>query len=395
MECNIEGLDGIEEVKLPELDREKVRSLYALLGEVADYRARRGRRYEAAAVLVLLLLAKMAGEKTVSGAAYWVRLRGRWLLAALGIRRLPCANTYSYVLAHLDVAEVNAKVGEWLQQVRAVETEEAVEQWAIDGKVLRGSHRHTPTAQGGQEVLNVYAVASGQLTHCAPIAAKGYEAATAQAFVSETDCTGVVITADALHTRPRFCRRIRRRHGHYVLIVKGNRAELEAEIRQLFAMPPDPQSPVPSVRTVDAGHGRLTIRQLWASSELNLALQDEWQDVAQVFLLERQGTRQGKPFFQSVCGLTSLPPHLASPAQLLAWVQKHWHVENRCHWRRDATLGEDACTVRHHHVATVLSILNSAILAIMDLCQVTNVRKALRFFAAFPMRALSFLTLSA
>jgi hypothetical protein len=118
-----------------------------------------------------------------------------------------------------------------------------------------------------------------------------------------------------------------------------------------------------------------------ASTALNLALQAEWQDVAQVFLLERRGIRHGRPFFQSVCGLTSLPPHLASPTQLLAWVHKQWHIENQCHWRRDATLGEDACTVRHHHVATLLSILNPAI---MDLCHVTNVRKALYFFAAFP-----------
>lgn len=386
MECTTEA------VKVEELNKEQMRSLYALLQEIPDGRQARGRRYTAATVLLLLLLGKLSGEKTISGIAQWARLREAWLQEVLGLRRLPCANTYAYVCAHLDIGQVNGKVREWLTQIAVARDGQELTQWAIDGKVLRGSHRYTPAPEGGQEVLNVYAVTEGHLTHCAPIAGKGYEAATAQAFVSETDCTGVVITADALHTRPRFARRIRRQNGHYVLIVKRNRAELEAEIRQLFAMPPDPHEPVSMLRTVDAGHGRLTIRQIWTSTQLNLALQDEWKDVAQVFLLERRGRRQGQPFFYSVCGLTSLPPERASPQQLLTWVQQHWHIENRCHWRRDATLGEDACTVRQLHVATLLAVLNSAILALFDHLRITNARTAIRTFAAFPQRAFTLLT---
>jgi hypothetical protein len=76
--------------------------------------------------------------------------------------------------------------------------------WALDGKVLRGSHRQAPPRQSGQEVLNVYAVKPGYLEHCQPIANKGYEAATAQAFVVQRNCAGKVITAEALHTPSPF-----------------------------------------------------------------------------------------------------------------------------------------------------------------------------------------------
>jgi predicted transposase YbfD/YdcC len=264
--------------------------------------------------------------------------------------------------------------------------------WALDGKVLRGNHRQTPTSQSGQELLGVYAVADGYLAHCEPIASKGYEAATAQSFVAQTDCTGKVMTADALHTRPRLCRQIRRQQGHYVLVVKRNRPQVEAEIRQLFALPADANYPVYSVRTVDAEHGRLTLRQLSTSSELNLALADEWRDVAQVFLLERWVTRHGRTTYESVCGLTSLPPDIATPVHLLAWVRAHWQIENRCHWRRDATLGEDACTVRQPRVATLLAVLNSTILALFDHLKVTNARSAIRTYAAHPAQALALLT---
>jgi predicted transposase YbfD/YdcC len=75
----------------------------------------------------------------------------------------------------------------------------------------------------------------------------------------------------------------------------------------------------------------------------------------------------------------------------LAWVRAHWQIENRCHWRRDATLGEDACTVRHRAVATVLAVLNSALLTLFDQRKVNNARSAIRTFAANPDLALALL----
>lgn len=385
MECTTEG-GGLHELGAAE-----VQSLYAVLCRVPDYRRKRGRRYGAAQALVVLILAKLAGEQTISGAAHWARLRSEWLRQVLGLSRLPCANTYHYIMAHLDVAVLNRLLSEWLAQVAPELEPGQLLHWAIDGKVLRGSHRQSPTPQPGQEVLGVYAVERGYLQHCEPIDGKGYEAATAQRFVARTDCTGTVITADALHTRPRLCRQIRRQNGHYVLVVKRNRAELEAEIRHLFALPPYPAYPVATCRTVDVGHGRTTIRQLHTSSELNLALANQWRDVAQVFLLERWGVRNGKTTYESVCGLTSLSADQASPATLLALVQAHWQIENRNHWRRDATLREDACIVRHALVAVILALLNATILALFDIRKVSNARAMIRTFAAFPDQALDLL----
>lgn len=372
-------------------DEGQIHSLYEKLQAVPDHRCKRGRRYEAATVMVIVLLAKMAGEESISGIAEWASLREGWLKEALGLRRLPCANTYAYISRHLDVLELNEQIRSYFAERTPSASDETFVHWAVDGKVLRGSASHQPPSQSGQELLHVYAVKAGYLEHCQMIAGKGYEAATAQAFVAEHDCAGKVITADALHTRPRLCRQIRRQQGEYVLVVKRNRPEVEAEIRQLFALPTDPLYPVQRVRTVDSGHGRLTIRQLSASRELNLALADEWRDVAQVFLLERWVTRHGKTTYESVCGLTSLSADEASPAKLLALMRAHWHIENRCHWRRDATLGEDRCTVRHPLVATVLAVLNSAILALFDHLKIPNARRARRTFNARPHTALALL----
>jgi predicted transposase YbfD/YdcC len=339
-----------------------------------------------------VIVAKLAGERSLSGIAQWARLRGEWLQRMLGLKDLPCANTYRNLCAQVDAVQLNALLAQYFADLAPPLAPGDLMHWALDGKVLRGSQHQTSVVQEGQEMLGVYAVAQDYLVHCQPIVSKGYEAATAQVYVSQTDCTGKVLTADALHTRPRLCRQIRHQQGHYVLLVKGNRASLEVEIRYLFAVPPTPDFPVATVRTEEKRHGRHTIRHLSTSSELRLALADEWLDVAQVFLLERRGMRRGKPYFESICGLTSLPAALAPPARLLALVQAHWQIENRCHWRRDAALGEDHCTVRHASAAVVLAVLNAAILALFDHLRIPNARSAIRQFAAHPDQALALLT---
>ena len=91
--------DCSKEQVCAEKDRQKICSLYERLQKVPDRRKERGKRYEAAVVLTLLVLAKLAGETKMSGIAQWARLRGSWLSQVLALRseKLPCANTYQYV----------------------------------------------------------------------------------------------------------------------------------------------------------------------------------------------------------------------------------------------------------------------------------------------------------
>ena len=57
-------------------------------------------------------------------------------------------------------------------------------------------------------------------------------------------------------------------------------------------------------------------------------------------------------------------------------------IENRLHWRRDVTLGEDGCQTRTGAAPSILAQLNSAILGLMDRLGVHNVARQLRFFDA-------------
>ncbi|MBI1293678.1 hypothetical protein GC175_01820 [bacterium] len=107
MECSTESTTAHE------IKTSCVQSLYEILRQVPDHRDDRGKRYEAALVLVLLLLAKLGGEQTMSGIAEWARLRQEWLAGLLPLKTLPCANTYTYVLIHIDMSELNEAVRQW------------------------------------------------------------------------------------------------------------------------------------------------------------------------------------------------------------------------------------------------------------------------------------------
>ncbi len=64
-------------------------------------------------------------------------------------------------------------------------------------------------------------------------------------------------------------------------------------------------------------------------------------------------------------------------------------MENRFHWRRDATLGEDRCGVHFPPVAHMLSVPGNLVLALMDLHHVPHVARQRRRFASHPHEALA------
>jgi hypothetical protein len=87
--------------------------------------------------------------------------------------------------------------------------------------------------------------------------------------------------------------------------------------------------------------------------------------------------------------LTSLPAH-TRPAEALRATRRHWHIENRLHYVRDVTLGEDAC-----HAPQALAAVRNSVVALLRGHGVSNLAAALRTNAwAGPSAVLRFLGLN-
>jgi hypothetical protein len=117
---------------------------------------------------------------------------------------------------------------------------------------------------------------------------------------------------------------------------------------------------------VEKSRGRLEIRELWVvpAKELGpyLAAVWGWQDVQQVgWVRRRRQLHRHAPWTEEwVTIVTSLVPTVADPAALLRLVRQHWVIENRIHYVRDGSYGED-CLHGRRRAQTLAWVRNTAI----------------------------------
>lgn len=135
------------------------------------------------------------------------------------------------------------------------------------------------------------------------------------------------------------------------------------------------------------GHGRIERRQLLAADAADLNL--HWPGVAQVLLVHRQRRIKGKASVEICCGITSRDAGRATADTLLTFTREHWGIENRLHYVRDVTLGEDACRVRSGAAPHFLAVCRNLVVGLVRDAGWTNCAAALRRYAARPHEALA------
>ncbi|MGH3244998.1 MAG: ISAs1 family transposase [Trebonia sp.] len=192
---------------------------------------------------------------------------------------------------------------------------------AVDGKAVRGAkgkdgkapHLVAALAHGIGAVLGQVAVES-----------KSNEIpAVRELLKAFADLTGAVLTMDALHAQHDTAQAVLDRGADYVMTVKANMPTLYAQLKKL------PWKDVPAFSSVAKGHGRRARRTVKA------VLAPTWVDfegAAQVAQVRRTVTRKGKKTVEVVYVITS--DKAADAATLAAWIQGHWHIENKLHWVR-------------------------------------------------------------
>lgn len=378
-------------------------SVYHAFEHITDGRHARGVRYSVALVLTLIMLGKLTGMTTLTAIAEWVRWRADWLRQVLpGTRQqFPCPATYSNVLRAVDADQVTQILANLLTRVEAArrcgaepsrlfaqpEAQDQHVQVALDGKTLRGTLAHAAPDQRSQHLVALYETQTGVVLAQQAVPAKANEISLEATLLTPIQVQGRIVTADAMHTQKACCADIHRFGGYYVLLAKANQPTLQEDLLLFFAEPPVDCRDWRHARTPSKGHGRLERRELIASTELNEWLASAWPGVEQVFCVQRTSSRQGQSHTQIVYGITNLSPTQASAARLLEVVQRHWRIENRLHWRRDVTLGEDHCQVRKGEAPLVLAALNNVLLALFDFLGIANVPRQMRRLDAQPAQA--------
>jgi hypothetical protein len=122
--------------------------------------------------------------------------------------------------------------------------------------------------------------------------------------------------------------------------------------------------------------GRTEVRELWATTRLNAYL--DWPGVGQVCRVERVVKAGGEETREVAYAITSAGPGWADAEALLGYWRGHWGIENRLHYVRDVTLGEDASRIRTGAAPEVMAAVRNAAITLLRLSGVTNIAAALR-----------------
>lgn len=145
------------------------------------------------------------------------------------------------------------------------------------------------------------------------------------------DIEGKDVSADALLTQRKFARYlVEKRKAHDYFTIKGNQPGLLRDLELYFHDRGQPHF----VGQTPPDHGRIETRKIWITTELNGYL--DFPHVGQAYLVERQRTEKktGQTSCELAYGLTTRPPHEASPERVLKANRGQWTIEG-CHYILD------------------------------------------------------------
>ena len=194
-----------------------------------DFRVASGRRHRLDTVLAIAAAAVLAGARTyadISAVADDLsqpqlrRLRA-WYNRRTQRYQAPCETTFWLVLTQIDAAQLDRRVGQWLQNQQA-----GFEAVAIDGKCLRNGQLHLFAAfvHGTQSVISQMAIPD-----------KTNEIPCTPELLREIPLDQVVITADALHTQSATVHHlVQDRGAEYVIGARANQPTVLAQCHRLL-----------------------------------------------------------------------------------------------------------------------------------------------------------------
>lgn len=372
-----------------ELSEADLFSLSDHLALVPDPRQPRGIRHHLLLALLIAAAAVCAGARSFTAIGEWAADAPQQILARLTARHDPQSGRYTApteatlrrILQRVNAEAVDAAICAWLQERHIRRTpapNPPARAIAVDGKTVRGTTRPDGT---GVHLLAAFDRDTGTVLAQADVPAHASEVAWFAPLLERIDLTGAIVTADALHTTAAHARYLHARGAGYVFLVKGNRGYLHRNLLTL------PWHDADTHRTCDTGHGRHEHRTIQALPTPVRGVR--FPHTTQVFRLHRHVThRSGRVHTETVHGLTNLTD---LPPLLAGHVRGHWGIENRLHWVRDVTYGEDASRIRTGTAPRVMAGLRNLAISVLRLAGHANIAAGLRHTARNHTRPLTLL----
>jgi len=173
--------------------------------------------------------------------------------------------------------------------------------------------------------------------------------------------------------------------------VKGNQESLRFAIADRLRSASS--ASITTISTENRGHGRierrtLTVQSLPQEEDLGWPGARQIGSIKRVRINQRTGEILSR---ETTYFVTSLSPEQISPENLMQIARGHWVIENRVHYVRDVTLGEDASQIRKGNSPQVMAAFRNLVLTLLRRAGVSNIATSLIRNAVNPLRPLCYL----
>ncbi len=332
-----------------------------------DPRSIINQRHPLASVLVIALLAVLAGAGGPTAIARWAAFKEELLLGVLDLPNgVPRKDVFRRVLMALKPAAFQACFASWLQSLRAeAVARTGVEQpiLAVDGKTLRRSHDRD-SGLGALHSVSVWAGEYGLSLGQVACAEKSNEITAIPELLRLVDIDGAIITIDAMGTQKAIAEEIIAGGADYVLALKGNQETLhQAVIAYIDEQLEGDLADAQEQTTTEKGHGREETRtylQLPAPEDLPGFM--KWKALKSIGVVTSSCLRDGKETIEVRYYISSLGLDVK---QFGRAARGHWSIENTCHWTLDMTFREDESRTRERHLRENFAWLNRFVLSLL------------------------------
>lgn len=304
-------------------------------------------------VVAIALLSKICGAEGWEDMHEFGTSRKDWLITFLPLPSgIPSPDTFRRIICAIDPSAFLEAFLEWLGAV-----EKTVPGLiSIDGKSIRSTI-------GGENPLHIVSawcetnrMILGQLRN----ESKSNEISAIPELLKRlTLPEGCVVTIDAAGTQKVNASQIREAKADYILALKGNQPNLRDEVENYFnqaAEAGDEYAPLQTFVKEEKGHGRLEMRKVYATEDIDwLPQKEEWKDLRSIIKIESVRWVDGERSHEVRYYLSSLPPDAEKLAKM---IRGHWGVENQCHWVLDVVFGEDQSTITEGYAPENLRTVN-------------------------------------
>lgn len=323
-----------------------------LFADIEDPRVDRAKLHSLSDILMLTLVALVAGAESWLDVAAFGRMKADCLRKFLSLKNgIPSHDTIGRVIGAINPLQFQQSFNEWthmlVPRIKGLVS--------VDGKTIRNSG----DAEGKPaHIVSAFAQANRLVLAQVKTDEKSNEITAIPTLLASLELAGTIVSIDAMGCQRTIAEAIRGKFADYLLALKGNQPSLFEDVRVLFeGIENGLGNRIPRTEdtTINKGHGRLETRRCVVVSAVDwLRIKHGWLDLHSVIMVDRTTVEKGVERRERSYYISS---RRAEAKDFNLLVRGHWSIENQLHWVLDVSFNEDQARARAGFAAENFALL--------------------------------------